>query len=176
MPSASAPRNVLNTVLVDVFIADVIADNHADDLPGLAGWLSGAAKRWVLRDYERYWRIERDSVTDHLIMIDPADPGERVIGPYNQAAPDWVVKAMARGDEIVFIRLNATLRKLFDRIVRWARETTAPGQEPVVARMSVPDAIVQADIWRRADRNLPDQPPGTTLLYSYADQYHFFPA
>lgn len=168
------PRNVINTADVDAFMADVASANDVDALPGLADWLIGTAKRWVLRDYERYWRIERDSLTDHLIMIDPADPGERVVGPYNHPAPDWIVKALARGDLIALVRLNATLHKIFDRIIRWARETTAPDEKPVLTRMSVPDAIDQARAWFRATRSQPDEPPGTSLLHSHGKEYHFF--
>jgi len=173
MPPANAPRNVLNTDAVDGFLQGLVAEFRAGQVAGLEKWLTTSARRWILRDYERVWRVEREPMTDQLVLVDPADEGDRVVGPLDGAAPDWVVKAMARGDEIVVIRLNATLRKLLERVVRWAAETTAPGEEPGVIRMAVPDAIEQAERWRRNQQASADQPPGTTLIYSYGELYHF---
>jgi hypothetical protein len=60
-------RNVLNAHEVDRFVDDL---TQQTDRPELRRWLSGSARRWILKHHDLYDRIVRDPATGGLAPVD----------------------------------------------------------------------------------------------------------
>ncbi|MCZ6861754.1 MAG: hypothetical protein O7I42_16015 [Alphaproteobacteria bacterium] len=65
-----AARNVLTSDAVDAFTA-ALSDLAEHELVG--DWVRGTARRWILRDHHRYFRILRGVHRTTLMLVDPAD-------------------------------------------------------------------------------------------------------
>jgi len=107
-------RNVLNAQEVARFVDD-LAQRTAR--PELQRWLRGAARRWILKHYDLTDRILRDPVAGGLVRVRPDSLDDVVPRAYLGEAPAWCVAALARGEEVIALRLCASLRKRLDRVV-----------------------------------------------------------
>ena len=103
-------RNVINVSDVERFVDD-FADQT--DQPELKRWLSRNVRRWILKHYDQADRIVRDPATGRVAIVD-TDGG---LQPYDGAVPEWCAAAIERGDEVVRLRLGATLQKRVGRAV-----------------------------------------------------------
>lgn len=154
-------RNVINVAALDEFLDEVgeICDHQAT-----ARWLGRNARRWILASYEQVWDVAREPMTDRLVLVDPDEP-DRVIGAYDDEVPDWGVRALARGDRLVALRLNRTLAKRLGRIIAWIEETADPIRGPRLERLGFRDADAQADRWWRERHKGPEWPAGVTPVF-----------
>lgn len=121
-------RNVINISSVDLFVEDFA---QRTDHPGLKRWLTRNVRRWILRHYDRTDRVAYDPATGGYGRVDAYG----TLRPLAGAAPDWCGAAIERGDEVVYVRLGATLNK------RVSRALTALTAEIENGRLSSPDRI-----------------------------------
>ncbi|MEE8279071.1 MAG: PcfJ domain-containing protein [Alphaproteobacteria bacterium] len=107
-------RNVLNAQEVDRFVDDLVQQTAR---PELKRWLGGPARRWILKHYDLTDRIVRDPATGGLALVRPDSVDDVVPRAYLGEAPDWCQAALERGDEVIALRLGASLRKRLNRVV-----------------------------------------------------------
>ena len=97
-------RNVINVSDVELFVDDFAKQT---DHPALKRWLASTVRRWILKHYDRADRI----------VLDPKRGGfaragvDGALRPLDIVVPDWCATAIERGDDVVYLRLGATLRK-----------------------------------------------------------------
>jgi hypothetical protein len=136
-------RNVINVSDVEHFV-DAFADQT--DHPALKRWLSRNVRRWILKHYDRTDPVVRDPATGGLAIagVDGA------LQPFDVAMPAWCAAAIARGDEVVRLRLGATLRKRVGRAVAALVAELEDGRLSDLDRITFPTAEAKARKRRRA--------------------------
>jgi len=107
-------RNVLNAKEVERFVNDVARQT---DRPELERWLGGSARRWILKHHDLTDRILRDPATGGLALVRPDSLDDVVPRVYQGEVPAWCEAALERGDEVIALRLGATLRKRLRRVM-----------------------------------------------------------
>jgi hypothetical protein len=157
-------RNVLNVCEVDRFIDDLAQQTgHA----ALQAWLRGTARRWIIKHHDRYDRVVRDPATGALGLADPA-AGEAARRPYEGEVPGWCAAALERGDQVVYLRLGATLHKRLRRATEALEAELRDGTLPSLERIDVPKAEAKARKRRRAghtERRKARRANGTIPVY-----------
>ena len=101
-------RNVINVSDVELFVEDFA---QRTDHPALKRWLSSNVRRWILKHYDLADRVVLDPASGSFALTDKRGTRRPFVG----AAPDWSEAAIARGDEVVHLRLGATLYKRVNR-------------------------------------------------------------
>lgn len=107
-------RNVLNSDAVDAFTAS-LSELAEHELVG--DWVRGTARRWILREHDRYFRIVRGVDRTSLMLVDPADDEGLEARPLEESVPDWCLDAIDKGREIIFLRLDGTLNRTVRRAI-----------------------------------------------------------
>ena len=109
-------RNVLNAQEVARFVDDLAQQTAR---PELQRWLRGPARRWILRHYDLADRILRDPALGTFVLVRPDSPDsidDVVPRSFGGEVPAWCAAALERGDEVVVLRLGASLRKRLTRV------------------------------------------------------------
>lgn len=109
-------RNVLNAQEVARFVDDLAQQTAR---PELQRWLRGPARRWILRHYDLADRILRDPASGTFVLVRPDSPDsidDVVPRSFGGEVPAWCAAALERGDEVVVLRLGASLRKRLTRV------------------------------------------------------------
>ena len=109
-----AARNVLNSDAVDAFTA-ALSDLAEHELVG--DWVRGTARRWILREHDRYFRIVLGVDRTTLMLVDPADDDMLEARPLEEPVPDWCLEAIDNVREIIFLRLDGTLNRTVRRAI-----------------------------------------------------------
>lgn len=154
-------RNIINTEAIDEFLTEIVDDCEFE---ATAAWLLKTGRSWVLNTYEQVWHVEREPMTDRLVLVDPEEEG-RVVGAYEDDVPAWAMAAVAAGDTLTYVRLNQTLTKLIHRVIVWVEATAHPRKGPSVARMSFSDAQGQARHWWAERHKRPHWPEGVEPVF-----------
>jgi hypothetical protein len=141
-------RNVLNAYEVDRFVDD-LAQRTAR--PELERWLRGPARRWILKHYDLTDRILRDPATGGLILVRPDSVDDVVPRAYLGEAPAWCQAALNRGDEVIALRLGATLRKRLRRVMAMIEAELQQGGLASLDRLPFEKAEARVEK-RRRDR------------------------
>jgi hypothetical protein len=110
-------RNVLNAQEVARFVDDLAQQTARPELQReLQRWLTGSARRWILKHYDLTDRILCDPATGGFVLIRPGSVDDVVARSYQGEVPAWCAAALERGDEVVVLRLGASLRKRLSRV------------------------------------------------------------
>jgi hypothetical protein len=136
-------RNVINVSSVDLFVEDFA---QRTDHPALKRWLTSNVRRWILKHYDRADRVVRDPATGGYALAD----ARGALRPLPDTVPDWGVAAFARGDEVVHLRLSATLRKRVSRALAVLAAELEDGTLPSPDRIPFPKAEAKAKKQRHA--------------------------
>ena len=139
-------RNVLNAHEVDRFVDDLAQQTAR---PELQRWLRGSARRWILKHYDLTDRILRDPVAGGLVRVRPDSLDDVVPQSYAGEVPAWCQAALDRGDEVIALRLGASLRKRLRRVV----------------------AVLEADLQQRGEHIPFQQIDPLILLSGLLDQF-----
>ncbi len=135
-------RNVLNVSDVDHFV-DAFADQT--DHPELKRWLTRNVRRWILKHYDRADRIARDPATGEFAVVDTNGR----LQSFDGTVPAWCAAAIERGDEVVRLRLGATLRKRVGRAAAMLAAELQSGQLRNLERITFETAEKKAKAHRR---------------------------
>ena len=77
-------RNVLNAQEVARFVND-LAQQTAK--PELQRWLTGSARRWIMKHYDLADRILRDPASDAFVLIRPGSVDDVVLRSFEGEVP-----------------------------------------------------------------------------------------
>ena len=136
-------RNVINVSDVERFV-DEFAERT--DHPALKRWLASTVRRWILKHYDRTDRVVLDP-NEGSFALAGADGARQ---PYVGAVPDWAAVAIARGDQVVYLRLGATLHKRAHRALTALAAELEDGTLSTPDRMPFPKAEARAKKLRHA--------------------------
>ena len=139
-------RNVLNAREVDRFVGDLAQQT---DRPELQRWLSGSARRWILKHHDLYDRIVCDLATGSLALVRPDSLDDVVPQFYAGEVPAWCQAALDRGDEVIALRLGATLRKRLRRVMAMLEAELQQGCRSSLDRLPFEKAETRAEKRRR---------------------------
>lgn len=140
-------RNVLNTEEVTRF-TDALAARarHAD----VRAWAGRTARRWILKNHDRFDRIFRDAATGAICI----DGAARAPLPNTGAAPHpaWLAKALADGNTVVRLRLGRELYRQVLLVIRYLDAVKAGDPDRPLDRISYDQARGAAVVWQAALR------------------------
>lgn len=136
-------RNVINVSSVDLFVEDFA---QRTDHPALKRWLTSNVRRWILKHYDRTDRVVLDPATGGYALAD----ARGALRPLPDTVPDWGVAAIARGEEVMHLRLGATLRKRVSRALAALTVELDNGTLPSPDRIPFPKAEAKAKKQRHA--------------------------
>ncbi|NNE84233.1 MAG: hypothetical protein HKN28_09715 [Alphaproteobacteria bacterium] len=136
-------RNVINVSSVDLFVEDFA---QRTDHPALKRWLTSNVRRWILKHYDRADRVVRDPATSGYALTDAHGP----LRPLPDAVPDWCALAIERGDDVIHLRLGATLRKRISRTLTVLAAELEDGTLPSADHIPFPKAEAKAKKQRQA--------------------------
>ncbi|KKN37449.1 hypothetical protein LCGC14_0763520 [marine sediment metagenome] len=112
-------RNVANQGDIKKFIAMVQERTTRDDVKK---WLKSNLRNWIINFYKAATPVE---VTSH--------------------SPEWLVKAVSAGQDVVDVDLNDRFRQEVEHTVDYLNSL----ERGEITRIAVPDAIKQADEWTK---------------------------
>lgn len=138
-----ATRNVINVSNVEQFVDDFV---QRSDHPALKHWLSSNVRRWILKHYDRADRVVLDPATGGFVLTE----AQGVLRPFEGSVPDWCAAAIERGDEVVHLRLGASLRKRIDRALAALANEIEDGTPLSLDRIPFPKAEAKAKKQRHA--------------------------
>lgn len=141
-------RNVLNAGEVGRFVDDLARESAS---PELQRWLRGSARRWILKHYDLYDRVRRDPATGGLRLVRPGAHDEAPPRAYAGEVPAWCRAALARGDDVVVLRLGASLRKRLGRALALLADELAAGRLTGLERLTF-EKVEERVRKRRRDR------------------------
>jgi hypothetical protein len=139
------PRNVLNVGEVEAFLDDIAIDF---DAPGLNRWVRRAARRWILNHHASSRRVVRDAETGAYALID-GTAEDAAPAPYRGPTPDWLPRALAKGQDVIVLDLDAVLRKRVRRVLQYFAATCDQPDAPKLDRLTFENAESAAIAWRR---------------------------
>ena len=130
-------RNVINVSDVELFVEDFA---QRTDHPALKRWLSSNVRRWILKHYDHADRVVLDPASGTFALTDKRG----TLQPFTGAVPDWCEAAIARGDEVVHLRLGATLAKRVGCALAALAADLEDGTLPSPDRIPFPKAEAKA--------------------------------
>ena len=142
-------RNVFNVDSVDRLVERVAAQAAT---PAVALWLRRTARRWILTQYQDVRRLVIEPGSARVLLRDPAAAAEapcRVLADDVARLPDWCANALRKGDEIVYLRLDATLDKRLRRLAAFLDEAYGDGGATKLNRLAFPAAEKALRKWRK---------------------------
>ncbi len=101
-------RTVLKSDAVDAVTA-ALSELAEHELVG--DWVRGTARRWILREHDRFFQIVLGVDRTTLMLVDPADDDMLEARPLEEPVPDCCLEAIDNGREIIFLRLDGTLNR-----------------------------------------------------------------
>jgi len=136
-----AARNILNVAAVDDFIASLgeLAEHEA-----VVEWLKGTARRHVLRNHDRFFRVERERASGAIVLRDPDDQDGFDLRPFDGELPAWCEESLGRGDEVVFLRLDGGLAKTVRRTIEYLDDFLDESPKRRIQRLGFPQAVKRA--------------------------------
>ena len=133
MPS----RNVLNCAEVERFLDDLTDQRER---PEIRAWLQATVRRWIINHHDRYLRIAYDRAAGQAVLMAPTAEGAESPGPFEGDLPDWGRRALARGDELILLTLDAGLAKRVRRALQALGAALDEGLLTSCERVSFPRA------------------------------------
>jgi len=169
------PRNVVNVDEVDAFVADIA---RTIERPLLANWVRTQVRRWVLREHDDLSIVLRLSESGELARLRPAlgddDMGREPHPLTPDQQPDWLAGAVKRGDVVVWLHINGTLRSRVRRVIDYLEATLCPDHEGQFGRLGFAAAEDAMRQWRRERylARMPDRPgSGEPPVYQGPDGF-----
>ncbi len=105
---AAAARNVLNVDAIRAY-AEAAAETAAHD--HVRRWAEKSLARYITRDYDSVFCVERRRPDGAVVLRDPALGDEGEPRPYEGDVPDWCRSALDEGRPVLFVRLDGPLHK-----------------------------------------------------------------
>ncbi len=139
-------RNILNAHKVDRFVDDL---TQQTDRPELQRWLRGSARRWILKHHDLFDRIVRDPATGGLALVRSDSLDDVVPQATAGEVPAWCQAALDRGDEVIALRLGATLRKRLNRVMAMLEAELQQGCLSALDRLPFEKAETRVEKRRR---------------------------
>jgi hypothetical protein len=137
-------RNVVNVPGIEDFV-----EKFEQNDPRIDNWLKRNLRNWLIKDYDRFRQIT-----------------------HQEGNPDWVGKALERGEKVYEVRLD---REIFDKIshvIDWFKSDDSPKRLDAV---TVPEALKQSDAWtEKLTKKKVDQGialAGEEIFKKYGDGY-----
>lgn len=164
-----AARNVLNSDAVDAFTASL--SELAEHEP-VGDWVRGPARRWILREHDRYFRVVRGADRSSLMLLDPADDEGLEARPLEGSVPDWCLDAIDKGREVVFLRLDGTLNRTVRRAIAHLDALIVEKPRVRLGRIGFAQAVRAAERKRREEGAKPGwvRDPGDIPVYHHGSE------
>lgn len=164
-----AARNVLNSGAVDAFttaLSDLAEHGQVGD------WVRSTARRWILRQHDRFFRVVPGPDRASLMLVDPADDEALEARSFEGQAPDWCRKALDSGNEVIFLRLDGTLNRTVRRAIGHLDALVAENPHVSLARMGFPQTVRAAERIRREKgaRQTWVRDPGDIPVYHHGSE------
>ena len=119
-------RNIVNQDAIKKFIKNFERDQD----PKVIKWLNGAFRNWLLNEAE-------------------VEPFRRKL---TEKDPEWMKKALERGDKLDEVVLNTELRNKIAHMLDWLRDQIQTEQITDPAGLQVPKALEIAEKWGRGSK------------------------